>query len=297
MTDNKQLLGHPLLSNFPGDIDKDIHWYYMDKDSYLEMENILTDGVKLFDPFLVEDFYPEEMFQELVEICTSKKLEDVDFSHQMNKWEEGINIPQKFIDYAVEKVKTILNENDISFAYHMYAHHQITSEDRVPKLPLHIDWAPGAYMVDLHIGGNRDWGFVARYENFVTKPNQAIICQPQLDYHYRPSWNSNDTDEYYQALFFHLINSKHWCIPNESKVQTRTDDLNSRHNFGQYFRDSDIFINYQKQKRQIFDKLYIKTLESHNAPPIPWDELPSKEDAQVHQRKGVRPKKVDSSHE
>lgn len=285
--------GHTLYINHP---DKEnIDWKYLDKETYLEIESVFSNNVKFFEPFIVDNFYPQEMFDELVEICNSYDLTKVDFSHQMNKWEEGIEIPKKFMDYAVEKVKSLLEIEDVMFAYHMYAHHQITSEGRVPKLPLHIDWAPGSYMIDLQIGGNRDWGFVAKFENFVCKPNQAVICQPQFDYHYRPSWGNDDPNEYYQAIFFHLINKDHWCVPNESPFQNRSKELNQKYNFGQYFRDTEVFNNFQNQRRYMFDKVY---LEAQNAlerngklPPIPWSEVPSEEDAQVHQRKGVEPAK------
>lgn len=286
------LEGHPLLRNIPADQLNKIDWHYISKEDYEEIENIMTAGVKLFDPFLIEDFYPQEMFDELLEICNSYDLQAIDFSHQMNKWEEGIQIPQKFMDYAVKRVKEALQIDDVMFAYHMYAHHQVTSEGRVPKLPLHLDWAPGSYMVDLHMGGNRDWGFVARYKNFITKPNQAIICQPQFDYHYRPSWNSTDSEEYYQALFFHLINLNHWCVPSSYPKQTRSDYLNNKYEFGAEFRNTEIFINFQKQRRHIFDAAYLYTNEIKQSPPIPWNELPTAEDQQIHHRKGVKPLKA-----
>jgi hypothetical protein len=280
------LVGPPLLKNFPGDLDS-IEWTNCSKEDYMEIEKIMTDDVVFFEPFLVENFFPEDMFNELVEILTTNKLKNIDFSYQMNKWEEGVEIPQKFIDYTVEKVKTLLGHEDIIFAYHMYAHHQITSEGRTPKLPLHIDWAPGPYMVDLHIGGNRDWGFVARYQNFITKPNQAIICQPQFDYHYRPSWSSEDPSDYYQALFFHLVNKNHWSLKSLNPIVTRSKELAQKYNFGQDFRDLEIFINFQKQRRQIFEKYYLKSLYNSDAPDISWDEVPTEEDSNVHQKKGI----------
>lgn len=285
---------HPILANYPGNIE-DIEWNYLDKETYIEIENILTNGVKLFDPFLVDNFYPQDMFEELVEICNSYDLTKIDYSNQMNKWEQGIEIPQKFTDYAVNKVKELLNIDDVISAYHMYAHHQITSDDRVPMLPLHIDFAPGAYMVDLQIGGNRDWGFVARYDNFVCKPNQAVICQPQFDYHYRPAWASKDDNEYYQAIFFHLINKDHWAVSNTSGLPERDAFLEEKYEFGKSFRDSEEFIKFQKQRRKIFDDIYIKELNKRVAdgstPPVPWDDVPSESDANIHQRKGVIPRK------
>jgi hypothetical protein len=284
-----ELIGHPLLRNYPGNIDTDIEWHYISKEDYMEMESILTEGVTFFDPFIIDNFYPQDMFDELVSICNSFDLSKIDYSNQMNKWEQVVNIPQKFIDYAVNKIRDALGTSDIHYAYHMYAHHQITSEGRVPKLPLHIDWAPGAYMVDLHIGGNRDWGFVARYENFITKPNQAVICQPQFDFHYRPKWNSQDTDEYYQALFFHLVNRNNWSIPNESIKQNRSDHLNSKYNFGIDFRETEIFKNFQEQRNLIFNRLYTRSMMAKGLPLPPWDEIPSEQDTNIHQRKGVIP--------
>jgi len=277
----------PLLTNHPNQ--SSIDWKFSDENTYRLIDRVLSQDVVFFEPFLVENWFPDDMFAELVELLTSNNLEDVDFSHQMNKWEEGVEIPQKFMDYTVEKVKSLIGTEDVQFAYHMYAHHQITDEGRVPRLPLHIDWAPGAYMVDLHIGGNRDWGFVAGDTNFITKPNQAIICQPQFDYHYRPAWESSDPNEYYQALFFHLINKNHWCVPNSSPEQDRDPIINKRFpEFGRDFRQTEEFSNYQWQKRYIFDKMYYDEHEKIGLPPVPTD-LPTAEDAGIHQRKGVIP--------
>ncbi len=281
------MLERPLLKYHP-DINS-IDWRFLDKETYIEVENILTKGVKLFEPFLVDEFYPKEMFDELVSLCTSNDLTKLDYSHQMNKWEEGVQIPKKFFDYAEKRVRELLGIEDVIHAYHMYAHHQITSEGRVPKLGLHIDEAPGAYMVDLHIGGNRDWGFVAGYTNFICKPNQAIICQPQIDYHYRPSWASDNKEEYYQAFFMHMINKNHWTVPTEAKWGDRSKELEEKYEFGQAFRASDTFKNFNSQRLYIFRDLYVKENEKRNLPAIPWSEEPKGEDRFIHQRKGVKP--------
>jgi hypothetical protein len=279
------MIKHPILKNH-ADIDS-IEWKYLDKETYVEIENILTNGVTFFEPFLVDNFYPKEMFDELVEVCNSYDLKKMDYSNQMNKWEEGVEIPQKFIDYAVQKIKRLTGINDINFGYHMYAHHQITSDGRKPKLPLHIDWAPGAYMIDLHIGGNRDWSFVARYSEFVCKPNQAIICQPQFDYHYRPSWDSENPKDFYQAIFFHLVNKNHWS--RKTEFTNRSKDLDNKYIFGSEFRDMGVFAKFQNQRHFIFYDLYLNNHKNFNLSAIPLNELPSKSDQSVHDRKGIEP--------
>jgi hypothetical protein len=278
---------HNLLRNHKNP--DSIEWRHLDKETYIEIENILTDGVKFFDAFVVDDFYPQDMFDELVSICTSNDLSKLDYSHQMNKWEEGVEIPKKFFDYAEIKVRHLLGTDDVIYAYHMYAHHQITSEGRVPKLGLHIDEAPGPYMVDLHIGGNRDWGFVSRFTNFVCKPNQAIICQPQFEYHYRPPWGSTDPNEYYQAFFIHMINKNHWTVPSHAKWGTRSKELEEKYEFGQAFRQSEVFAKFNDQRNFIFRDDYIRENKILNAPPIPLSETPLGEDMHIHQRKGVTP--------
>jgi hypothetical protein len=278
----------PLIKNHPNP--DSIEWTHLDKESYMEIENILTDGVVFFEPFLVDNFYSDEDFAELVQICNSYDLKNVDYSNQMNKWEEQIQIPQKFTDMAIEKVKNLIGTEDVYEGYHMYAHHQITSEGRVPRLPIHIDWSPGPYMVDLHIGGNRDWGFVAGYTNFITKPNQAIICQPQFDYHYRPSWNNNDPNEYYQAMFFHLINLNHWVNKSGNDIEQRSKILNDKYTFGNEFRQTEIFLNFQKQRSYIFGKQHFINCVSFGAPEIPFNEKPTEEDANIHEARGIIPK-------
>jgi hypothetical protein len=276
-----------------------IDWKYLDKETYLEIDGIINDGVKIFDPFIVDNFYPNNMFEELVEICTKPKLEDVDYSNQMNKWEEQLEIPQKFIDYAINKVKELVGTDDVVEGYHMYAHHQITSDGRRPVLPVHVDWSPGSYMVDLQIGGNRDWGFVAGYQNFICKPNQAVICQPQIDFHYRPSWGTDDPNAYYQAIFFHLLNKNHWRIESSRGISNRSEYLEKKYNFGKYFRETEVFKNYQNQRKLIFEEDYVRNVNQlvreNILPEIPWTEFPKEEDANVHDRKGVKPNTMEET--
>ncbi len=287
MSTDSMLNGHPLLQNYPGDISK-IEWKFLDKESYIEIENIFTDGVTFFDPFVVDNFFPQDMFDELVSICNSYTLNNLDYSKQMNKWEQRVEIPSKFQEYAVQKVRELIKTEDVHFQYLMYAHHQITKDERIPKLPLHIDWAPGSYMVDLHIGGNRDWPFVARYSEFICKPNQAIICQPQFDYHYRPSWNSKDPNEYYQAIFFHLVNKNHWV--KDSDFGDRDNNIELKYKFGNDFRDTEIFKSFQNQRQFIFDNYYVQTNKQLSCPRIPWDEVPFKDEEETHDEKGMEPK-------
>lgn len=286
---------HPILANYEGNLD-DINWEHLDKETYIEIENIFTDNVKFFDPFLVEDFYPQDMFEELLDIFSQQKLAEIDFSNQMNKWEQRINIPQKFIDYAVNRVKELLNVDDVIYKYHMYAHHQITADGRVPKLPVHVDWAPGSYMIDLHMGGNRDWGFVAGEKEFITKPNQAVICQPEFDYHYRPGWSTDNPEDFYQVLFFHLVHDSHWSNTNE-ETSTRSEYLNSKYDFGHHFRDTEVFAKFQKQRNAIFERGYIvnqeKLADEGKVSRIWWDGTPNADDASVHDRKNVLPKKME----
>lgn len=278
------MLENPLLKNHPNT--ESIEWKFLDKDTYVEVENILTDGVKLFNPFMVDNFFSTEDFQELVDLCTSYELSKLDYSNQMNKWEQNLHIPEKFEQLALNKLKSLLDIDDAQIQYTMYAHHQITEDGRIPKLPLHIDWAPGSYMIDLQIGGNRDWGFVAKYENFICKPNQAVICQPQFDYHYRPSWNSTDPKEYYQAIFFHIVNKNHWVVLDGNE---RSHYLNNKYSFGEEFRNSEVFANFQKQRNLIFEESYIKKIMSINLPQPPWNEIPSSNDTHIHNRKNVKP--------
>ena len=265
---------HPILAQYPGNIN-DINWKYLDKDTYIEIENMFTNNVVFFNPFKVDNFFPPDMFAELVEFCTSISLPDTDYSYQMNKWEQNIGVPSKFIDYAVDKIRQLIGTDDVEYGYHMYAHHQIDQDNRIPKLPLHIDIAPGSYMIDLHIGGNRNWEFVAGYNRFTCEPNQAIVCQPEFDFHYRPPWNSQNKKEYYQVLFFHLVHKNHW-----------------KNLHGWEYRETEKFQLFQQQRQEIFNKPYVKKvcsiIESGKLPEIPWDQIPNETENDIHDKKGYR---------
>lgn len=218
-----------------------IEWKFCTKEEYLEVENIFTKNVKFFEPFIIEDFYDEEDFLELKNILTSFPLDKIAYTKQMNKWEDAVPIPQKFFNKALSKIRNVLGTEDIELGYYLYAHHQITSDGRKPVLQLHLDWSPGSYMIDLHIGGNRDWGFVAHDTEFITKPNDAVIVQPEFDFHYRPAWNSDNPKEYYQVLFLHLIRKDHW-----------------KNIFGVEYMRNEKFLNFQYQRIHIWQPEYIK---------------------------------------
>lgn len=243
MTINFRNTKFAMLENHPDE--SMIEWKHCSRDHYLKFEEMFKKNVLFFDPFLVNSFYENSDFEELKEILESKDVKDIAYTKQMNKWEDVVPIPQHFFDKAIKRTQDLLGTNDIELGYFLYAHHQITNEGRKPFLQVHLDWSPGCYMVDLHIGGNRDWGFVAHDKEFITKPNDAIIVQPELDFHYRPSWNSEDTNENYKALFFHLIRKDHW-----------------KNLYGQQFQSSADYLSFQNQRAYIWERLYIKHILS-----------------------------------
>jgi hypothetical protein len=229
-----------------------IDWKYCSRDHYLKFEELFRKNVLFFEPFLVENFYENSDFQELKGILESKNIKEIAYTKQMNKWEDSVDIPQIFFDKAIKKTQDLLGTKDIELGYYLYAHHQITEEGRKPFLQVHLDWSPGSYMVDLHIGGNRDWGFVAHDKEFITKPNNAIIVQPELDFHYRPDWNSDDPNENYKVLFFHLIRKDHW-----------------KNLYGMNFMKDEGFLSFQMQRLYIWEKIYVDHVMKTTGLPSP----------------------------
>lgn len=229
-----------------------IKWDICSKEHYKKFEDMFFKNVLLFEPFLVENFFESSDFEELQGILTSYDVKDIAYTKQMNKWEDAVKIPQHFFDKAIKRTQDLLGTDDVELGYYLYAHHQITSDGRKPFLQVHLDWSPGCYMVDLHIGGNRDWGFIAHDKEFITKPNDAIIVQPELDFHYRPEWNSNNPNEYYQVLFFHLIRKDHW-----------------KNLYGNEFITDKDFLAFQKQRLAIWEHRYVNHVLSVNGLPSP----------------------------
>lgn len=239
-----------MLENHP-DPDS-INWNICSKEHYKKFEDMFFNNVLLFEPFLVENFFEPSDFEELKGILTSYDVKDIAYTKQMNKWEDAVSIPQPFFDKAIKRTQDLLGTNDVELGYYLYAHHQITAEGRKPFLQVHLDWSPGCYMVDLHIGGNRDWGFVAHDKEFITKPNDAIIVQPELDFHYRPAWNSDDPNEHYQVLFFHLVRKDHWKNIHGDSFITDKD-----------------FLAFQQQRLAIWQDMYVEHVLSVPGLPAP----------------------------
>lgn len=273
----------PLLVNHP-DINS-IKWDICDKDKYEEFENLLTDGVKMFDPFQVNDFFSEEDFKELKNVCMSNSLKSLDYNQHLNKWEQQIQIPQHLIDKALDKVKKLIGVEDIHMGYYYYTHHQISEDGRSPKLPLHIDYSQGPYMLGIVISKNMDWEIIAQDKVFYLEENQAYISQPQHDYHWRPKWNITDPDRYHSILLFHFINRNNWSVPNDSPLQQRSERINNKFpDFGPNFVFNEDYDLYRRQQRVIFDPIYINDHANSNLPPIPWEERPTPEDIAKEKR-------------
>lgn len=230
---------------------ENINWKYMTKEKYLEWEEEFFAEALLFEPFVIDEFYSPEDFQELKEFLQSKKLEDIAYTKQMNKWEDHVELPQKFIDIAIDNVRKALGTDDVELGYYLFAHHQITKDGRKPFLQVHMDWSPGTYMVDLYLDGNKDWSIVCHDKEFRTKPNQAVLVQPEIDLHYREPWGSNDMSEYHDLVFFHLIRKRHW--KNKHGVE--------------YQKDPE-FINFQMQRLEMFEPHYFNLVDSNPDLPI-----------------------------
>lgn len=250
MTVNFRDTTFAMMENHPNP--ESIDWKFCSRDQYMRFEEMFKKNVKFFDPFLVSDFYEKSDFEELRGILEAKDVKDIAYTKQMNKWEDAVAIPQHFFDKAIKRTQDLLGTDDVELGYFLYAHHQITSEGRKPFLQVHLDWSPGCYMVDLHIGGNRDWGFVAHDKEFITKPNDAIIVQPELDFHYRPAWNSDDPNENYKVLFFHLIRKDHWRNLHGAEFQSDSD-----------------YLAFQNQRLDIWQPLYVDHVLSVPGLPAP----------------------------
>lgn len=273
----------PLLKNHPNP--ESIEWTVCDKETYMAVEDLLTRDVTFFEPFMVDQFYSDEDFAELKQICLSHNLKNLDYNQHLQKWEEEIELPQHLIDKAINKIKELVGTDDIQHGYYFYTHHQITKDGRKPRLPLHIDFSPGSYFIGLHIDSNRDWPCIFKDKIFTIKENQAIIAQTEFDYHWRPSWNSEDPNEYYAVLLFHLKHKNHWSIPNDDPSQNRDKELNDKFpNLGPDFVYSETHDNYKVQQRMIFDPIYIELHANSDLPAIPWDERPTPEDAAKEKR-------------
>lgn len=273
----------PLLKNHP-DIES-IDWRFCDKNTYIDIEDLMTRDVLMFDPFAVDNFLSNEDFLELQQICKSYNLKNLDYNQHLQKWEQQIEIPEPLLTKIFDKIKKEIGTDDVHMGYYFYTHHQISEDGRRPKLPLHIDYSEGPYFVGLHIDSNRDWDFIAQDKLFTLKQNQAVFAQTQLDYHWRPSWNSNDPNQYYSVLLFHLINRNNWSVPNDSSMQNRDEGLNRRFpNLGPGFYDDEDYARFRKQQRFIFDKLYVEWHSQSDLPPIPWEDIPTAEDAAKEKR-------------
>jgi hypothetical protein len=286
MSDYTLLKNHPHPELIP--------WKFLDKETYLEMEHILTDGVVFFEPFLIDNFYDEEDFEELKQIVESYELTKLNYTYQMNKWEERLPLPQKFIDIAIEKVKKAVGTDDMVLACHMYAHHQRTEDGRFPKLPLHIDKSPGSYMIDIHIGGNRDWEFGASFSGFNTKPNQAVVCQPEHEWHWRPDWNSENPNDTYKILMIHLRNKNHWSVPSDFTMQNRPLELNAKYPFGVEFQKSKVYSDYFMQKISMYESFYKSRWSAEKKlgkylPNLPSQKVPDPEEMKITRLKNVKP--------
>jgi hypothetical protein len=56
------------------------------------------------------------------------------------------------------------------------------------------------------------------------------------------------------------IDSNHWSNKSEDPRVTRSKELSEKHDFGMDFRESEVFKKFQKQRREIFEKYYLKSL-------------------------------------
>jgi hypothetical protein len=248
------MLQHTLLINHPEP--EKIEWFKISKEDYMEIEKTATDGVVFFDPFIIDNFFDKNEFEKLKNYLINEDKNEFIYQKNMKKMEKFVQLPEEFVDLATKKIKKILNTDDVVLVHSRFAHHQILKDGEKPNIYCHIDRSPGVYMLNLHIDGNKDWGFVVNDKEFYTKPSQSVLCQPEFDFHYRPEWVGEDKNEYHQALFLFFVNKNHWSIDKENLKQTRSSYLNEKYNFGNDFRNSPEIRNFSDQKVLMFIDYY-----------------------------------------
>lgn len=248
MLDRNLLINHPEPEK--------IEWLRISREDYIEIEKVATDNVVFFDPFVIDNFFNENDFEELKEYLFNKDKSEFEYQENMKKLEKVVDLPKKFVDIATKKLKSILNTEDLVMTHSRFAHHQISKDKEKPNVYFHIDRSPGTYMVNIHIDGNKEWGFVVNDKEFFTKPSQSVLCQPEFDFHYRPEWIGDDENEYHQALFLFFVNKNHWSISKDNLEQTRSDYLNNKYNFGKDFKNSKELRGFADQKFEMFFKYY-----------------------------------------
>jgi hypothetical protein len=238
------------LENHP-DLSK-IKWIFCSKDQYLKFEEMFRLNAIFFDSFLVDCFFDKDEFDELNNILVNSELKENLYIKKMNRWQNNTVTPKKFLDKATIKVQDLLKTKDVELAFDSYVHYQKQTDGEDPCLPVHLDWSPGSYIVDLRIGGNKDWELIVHDKKFMTKSNQAIIFQPEFDFHYRPKWVDGNANNYYQALFLNFKRKNHW-----------------QNIFGIDYVNDKNFILFQQQRMFIWKDLYIEYIKNNLLLPKP----------------------------
>jgi hypothetical protein len=283
------------MSNYAvvkGKLDPDqIDWKFLDKETYLDIEKVYLDQTQFYESFTVDNFFNEEDLAHVQDILNKQDLTKMYYARDMNKWSQPLFMSKTVRDNALNKMKQILNNDDILFQDYFYSHHQKSSDGRVPRLPSHIDWVPGTYVVDIRIGGNIDWEFVHGLNSHKLKTNQAVVCQPEFDFHYRPIWPGKNPEDFHQSVFFHMIKKDHWILP-ESQIIDRDPEISAitkRLEIGPHFPVSDLFKKWRKQTGHIFKSIYLEETIKLGLPKSQIEDLPTKEDQCITRELGVRP--------
>jgi hypothetical protein len=272
-----------------GKLDPDqIEWKFLDKKTYLKIEEAYIADTQFFDSFTVDNFLSREDLMHVQNVLNKQDLSKMNYVRDMNKWSEPLFLSTKVKENILKKMKEVLNNDDIQLQDYFYSHHQVTSTGRVPRLPVHIDWVPGTYVVDIRIGGNLDWEFVHGLNSHNLKINQAVICQPEFDYHYRPAWPGKNNEDFHQSVFLHMTKKNHWSL-TDSESSGRNPELVKELGLGPSFCTSELFSKWRKQTGHIFKQKYLDDTVRLGLPEYQKDDLPTKEDMSITIESGVTP--------
>jgi len=165
------------------------------------------------DPFVLENVFEENYFQELKNYLYKKKEEREGFIYDVNFGRSTYHSSlardgEIFIDSANKLVpiaKKLFDSDQLEFSYCIFSVYR----GHKANLYYHVDDNACTYTIDLCVHQNTPWPlFVAGHE-FVVDENQAICYYGEDQYHWREKFPDPKTNEV-SMIFYHFVDKDHW---------------------------------------------------------------------------------------
>lgn len=182
-------------------------------------------------PYVVEQFFPEEMFERVKSAVASLNLGPSGphkYHTMMGRWESSVKFDDDIEEYCIHRARELFGDQTLQKAFFFVSRYQI-HEGCIPSLWEHYDQNGTQSTLDVTIENTADWDLRVERIDYRQTENSAIVFAGQQNMHARPPYPTEDPSLYTTVLFLEFTKPDHWIQSDAKGIHKYGNDGDVRY--------------------------------------------------------------------